>query len=217
MEEHQPLLPRGVEDPGELVGVIDRDDVSRRRGRGVRRDRWRRRRGPASEQVEEALLDVLGESIEVLDQRVLFGVAHPIHPVCRHADGEQERDRGFGERREDDGLILIDGAGDDLLTLDDLDDLGLTGRRVLLDLVALRPGVRVVVVVDVAQDERVALVVHDGAHVAVDPEAPHVAVTRVLDAVELEARLARVDLEVERRALGLRGVLLVQILERAGE
>ena len=97
---------------------------------------------------------------------------------------------------------------DDLFhRLTDLDELRGARARVRLELPPLRPVVRLVVVVHVAEQQALLGAVDDQPHVGVDPNRPEALVARLVEPVELEPRGGRVHLQVERRRLD--GLLLV--------
>ena len=79
------------------------------------------------------------------------------------------------------------------------------------------PLVRRVVMIDVEEQEAGSGPVDDQPDVATDPNGPEVLVLRPVDLVQLQARMRRIHLEVERR--GLHRLLLVagQLREAVGE
>ena len=89
------------------------------------------------------------------------------------------------------GQGLLDRADD----VDRLDDLELTGAGMALHVVALGPGIGVVVVADVAEDPGGAIAVEDGAEIAADAGAVGGGAARS-DAFEVEARLVGVGHEL---------------------
>src|SRR5260370_14401171 len=107
---------------------------------------------------------------------------------------------------------------DDLLhALANLHELRRTGLRVRLQLAPLGPGVRLVVVIDVAQQQAVLGAVHDEPQIEVHPHRPKVLVLGLVQLVKAKARLIGIELQIEGR--GLHGLLLVaaQAREAVGE
>ena len=86
-----------------------------------------------------------------------------------------------------------------------------------LELPALRPRVRAVVVIDVAEQQAGVGPVHDQPDVRVDPDRPETLVLRLIELVKAQARRRRVHLQVEGGRLD--GLLLVagQAREAVGE
>jgi hypothetical protein len=93
---------------------------------------------------------------------------------------------------------------DALAHLDDLDGTGL-GMR--LDAPALRPRIGIIVVADVGKEEALRRLVDDDADIPVDPARPEIRVLGDIDAMQLQARIHRVGLQVEHG--GLDPLLLV--------
>ena len=121
-------------------------------------------------------------------------------PTASRSSSESGRE----QRRPARGSAASAGAArrDKLLhPLADLDDLDGAGARVRLDAPPLGPGVGVIMVTDVGQQEAGVGLVHDDAEVAVHPDRPEMGVRELLDAMELKARCRRVDLQVEGRGL----------------
>ena len=107
---------------------------------------------------------------------------------------------GLLRRDVDRHLDLADG-------LAHLDELGRAGARVALKNSSLSPAVSGVVVVGVAQHQARVGAMHDQAQVAADARGPEVLVLAVVDAMELDAGVRRVELQIE--GSGLRRTLLV--------
>lgn len=76
-----------------------------------------------------------------------------------------------------------------------------------LQLAPFRPVVRLVVMADVAEQEARIALVNDQPDVRVHRNRPEVLVLRIVELVEVQARIGRVDLQVERGRLD--GLLLV--------
>ena len=193
VEEDRPLLPRGVEGAGELVG-------SRRGGgsgagrRGARRGRASARAGAGwmpAERLMQRLQRLGGEVGGEVEERVLGGGADVGEPVGRDAAEEQRRLRGAGEEGRPRGGCRRrswDRDGDFLNAFADFDELGGAGRRVGLEAAALGPGVGGVVVADPGEEGVGPAFVQDDAEVAGDAGGPEVAVAGAVDAVELRGR-----------------------------
>ena len=71
-----------------------------------------------------------------------------------------------------------------------------------LDPPALGPGVGIVVVADIGEEEARLGLVDDDADVAADPHRPEMRVAGAVDAVEVQPGCRRVHLQIERRGLG---------------
>jgi len=98
-----------------------------------------------------------------------------------------------------------------------LDELRRSCPGMPLQSPALGPLVRRVVMIDVAEQEAGSGPMDNQSDVATDPNGPEVLVLRPVDLVQLQARMRRVHLQVERR--GLHHLLLVagQLRETVGE
>ncbi len=103
--------------------------------------------------------------------------------------------------------LHVDRDNDLLHGLPDLDQLCGAGLRMRLQLAPSRPVIRLVVVVDVAEQEIGIALVNDQPDVAAHPHRPEVLVLHLVDLVEAHAGIGRVELQIERRRLD--GFLLV--------
>jgi hypothetical protein len=103
--------------------------------------------------------------------------------------------------------VDVHGDRDLLHTFPHFYDLSRTRGGVHLQLATFGPCVRLIVVGDVAHHQAAGQPVDDDADVVVDANRPEVAVLRALQAMELHARIARIELEVE--GCVLYGLLLV--------
>jgi hypothetical protein len=105
-------------------------------------------------------------------------------------------------------LPLDHSRDDDLLDgLTNLDQLCRAGDRMRLQLAPLGPVIRLVVMVDVTQQQTGGGLVNDQAKVPTRPHRPKIPVTRPLHAMETQTRTDRVQLQIEGR--GLDQLLLV--------
>jgi len=86
-----------------------------------------------------------------------------------------------------------------------------------LDTPALSPGVRIVMVADIGEQEARLGLVNDDADVAARPHRPEMRVARTLNAVELQTRGRRVHLQIERGCLGRLLLRSGQAREGGGE
>ena len=113
--------------------------------------------------------------------------------------------------------LHVDRDNDLLHGLPNLDQLRGAGLRMRLQLAPLRPVIRLVVVVDVAEQEAGSALVNDQPDVAAHPHRPEVLVLGFVDLVEAHAGIGRVELQVESRRLD--GFLLVagQAAKTVGE
>ena len=93
--------------------------------------------------------------------------------------------------------------------LADLYELRRTGVWMLFEEPALGPAIRVIVVPDIAEQEIGRRPVHNHAHGLVDSNRPEVLVPGPLHPMELQSRLRRIELQIERRRL--RGPLLLAV------
>ena len=99
-----------------------------------------------------------------------------------------------------------DGRDKLLHALAHLDDLDCAGCRVRLDAAALGPGVGIVVVADIGEQELASVLWTMMRMSPLDPHRPEMRVARPLDAMEFQAGRRRVHLQIECRGLG--GLLL---------
>lgn len=88
-----------------------------------------------------------------------------------------------------------------------LDPLRGSRRRMRFQSTAFRPLVRLVVMIDVAQQKAVRAHVHDQPDVAAHAHRPEVLVARLVQLVKAHARVGRVQLQIEGGRLD--GLLLV--------
>jgi hypothetical protein len=101
--------------------------------------------------------------------------------------------------------------------LADLHQLRRAGARMPVDPSPLGPGIGLVVMVDVAEQQAPLGPMHDQPDVPVDPHRPERGVLRPLQLVELEPRMGWVQLEVERRGLDRLLLLPRQAGQAVGE
>src|SRR3990167_6480877 len=88
-----------------------------------------------------------------------------------------------------------------------LDQLRRARLRMGLQLAPFRPVIRLVVVIHIAQQQTGIGLVDDQTNIAAHPHRPEILVPRLVQLVEAQARIGRIDLQVERRGLG--GFLLI--------
>ena len=174
------------------------------------RDRPLRR--VAGSQFQQRLGRLGGKMIRQGQKRVLVGhLLDVIQPLGGYAIVQQLAVRHTGEH----GALGGDVARDlDLAHhLADLDELRRSGVRMLFKEPALSPAIRIVVLPDIAEQEIGRRLVHNHAHAVVDPNRPEVLVPGPVHPMELQSRLRRIELQIERRRL--RGPLLraVQLCE----
>jgi len=225
MEEDRPFLERRVERSAQLLGAFEHPEPAQGVGVLQRIGRRRRRHGEAARGgiFEQSLGGLRRKMVGQREELVLARHSHVHKPVRGHPDGKQvifaerdERARRGGDRLghlvSELGLqrICLSGLLDQFPHLDDLQRPRL---RMRLDPAALRPFVGVVVVGDVHQHQAIAGLVHDDAQVAIDPHRPEIRISRLVEAVELQPRLVRVHLQVERRQLRL----LLLVVPELGE
>lgn len=155
-----------------------------------------------------------------VEETVFGGAPDILNPIPRHPDGEHVvRRQGIEQWRRDRWCAPNLGLGDRLGSLrrwsyffhplahfHDLDGAGL-GMR--LDAPPRGPVVGLVVVVDIAEQKTRRRLVDDDPDVGIDPDRPEIGILRLVDAVELQSRSRRVELQVERSRL--RGLLLLRI------
>ena len=99
-------------------------------------------------------------------------------------------------------LVYIAGNDDLSNGLSNLNKLRRAGFRMYFKLSTFCPLVRLVVVVDVAEQEVVARCVNNQSDVSIDPHRSEIGILRLIKLVELQAGLRRVDLKIERSRLG---------------
>jgi len=172
---------------------------------------WQDAKVPAGRKLEQRFGRLGRQVIGERQQRVLVGLANVGQPFRGHAIAEQ---RVVGQSIEQllaccSGLRGLDVGRDDDLAhgLPYLDKLRGAGLRVGLQLTSLGPAIRLVVMVDVAQQQAARGSVDDQANVAADAHRPEIPVLRLIEFVKAETRIGRIELEVERG--GLNGLLLV--------
>ena len=164
---------------------------------------------------------VVGE----IEQGILGRRLHVIQPLDGNAVAKQLVVRGVREdlarligNRGGRGFdIDVPGNLDFAHHLANLHDLGCTRSRMLLETPSLRPAVRRVVMIDVAEQKVRTELVDDQAQVAADSHGPEVLVLRTVNLVELHPGVRRVHLQVE--GSGLDRLLLVtrELRETRGE
>ena len=179
---------------------------------------WR----PTNRQLQQRLGSLLGQVCGHRKDAVLVGLAHVAQPLDGHAVAEELRVGDAGEearlgrhtrRRRVGRRLLADG----LHQLAHLDELGRARGRVPLNLAPQRPGVGVVVMIDVAQQQAGVGFVDDDAEVVVDPHRPEVRVPGSIQAMKVQPRLRRVELKVEGGHLRRLLLLGCQAAQAAGE
>ena len=231
-----PLLPGAVQRSLQRLHVRHHPEAAlrvRMRERiGARHGRRRAVRRTAGRKLQQRLGGLARQMIGEVEQRVLRRGAHVIQPLDRHAVAEQIVFRRVGEdgcprRRWSAGHPVLAGRRDVHLhipwhpnlthRLTDLDELRSSCRGMSFQPPSFCPLVRGVVMVDVAEQEARRRPVDDQPDVATDPNGPEVLVLRPVDLVQLQPRMRRVHLQVERR--GLDRLLLVagQLREAVGE
>ena len=153
-------------------------------------------------------------------KRVLVGhLLDVIQPLGGYAIVQQLAVRHTGEH----GALGGDVARDlDLAHhLADLDELRRTGVRMLFEAPALRPAIRVVVLADITEQEIGRRLVRNHTHTLTDPHRPEVLVPGPVRPMELQSRLRRIELQIERRRLGCPLLLAAQrgkaIRKRVGD
>ena len=233
VEEDAPFLPRKGERLFQFLLVGDQPDPPQRIGMREGIGDGRRRSGrhqPAGGGIFEQRFGGLGRQVSRQREEAVFvGRADVGQPVGGHADGEQRIivQRGK-QRRRGRRLLLALGRlgkdeierrrrGDFLHALAHLDDLDRAGSRMRLDPPPFGPGIGVVVVADIGDQQAVARLVDDQADVAIDPRRPEIGVLALVDAVQLETVAGRVHLKIEDARLHRLLVQAGQPVERSGE
>lgn len=160
-----------------------------------------------------------------VEQAVFVGGLHRLNPVGRDAVGEQLFDgeareglawcRGHGRRVR---LRRARGRGRRVLgPFHHFHQLGSASAGVGFDAAALGPGIGVVVVADIAEQQAGLGAMQDDADVVAGAGSPEILVFGAVDAVQFQGRRGRVDLKIEGGGLG--GALLLggQAREAGGE
>ncbi len=226
VQKDGPLLPGVVERSLQRLHVRYYPEaalrVRMREWIGARHGRHRTVRRTAGCKLQQRLGGLARQVIGEVEERVLCRGPHVVQPLDRHAVAEQVVVRRAGEdrgprRRWSASHGALAGRRDvhlyipwDLnLTnrLADLDELRSSCRRMPFQPPSFRPLIRGVVMIDVAEQQAGSRAVDDQPDVATDPNGPEVLVLRPVDLVQLQARMRRVHLQVERR--GLDRLLLV--------
>lgn len=109
-----------------------------------------------------------------------------------------------GRRRADMRLVqTLDLA----YLLADFDKLRGARFGMRFELAPLGPSIRLVVVIDVTQQQIVGAAMHDQTDIAIDAQRAEIRIARRIQLVELHTRMGRIKLQIERR--GLNGLLLI--------
>ena len=213
VEEDAPFLPRKGERLLQFLLIGDQPDPPQGVGMRERIGDGRRRSGrrqPAGCGVFEQGFGGFGRQVSRQREEAVFGRRADVgQPVGGHADREQRIVVQRGKQRRRGRLLLLafGGLGKDeierrrrgdfLHALAHLDDLDGAGPWMRLDPPAFRPGIGVVVVADIGDQQAVARLVNDQADVAIDARRPEIGVLAVVDAVQLETVAGRVHLQIE--------------------
>ena len=91
--------------------------------------------------------------------------------------------------------------------IEDFDKLRGTRFGMRFEPAPLGPSIRLVVVIDVAQQQIVGAAMHDQADIAVDAQRAEIWIARRIQLVKLHTRMVRIKLQIERRSLN--GLLLI--------
>ena len=236
VQEDGPLLPGIVQRPLQRLQVRHHPEAAlrvRMRERiGARQSRHRTVRRTAGRKLQQRLGGLARQMIGEVEQRVLGRGPHVVQPLDRHAVTQQIVVRRAGEERwprcrQSVRYKALGGRRDVHFhiprhtnladRLADFDELRSARCRMPLQSPTLGPLVRRVVMIDVAEQEAGSGPMDDQPDVATDPNGPEVLVLRPVDLVQLQPRMRRVHLQVERRRLD--GPLLVtgQLGQAVGE
>src|SRR5665213_18869 len=230
VQENCPLVPGIVEralqfpDVGHhakaalCVGMCERIGPNRDRLHGL----WRYARG----QIEQRLGRLAGEVVRQFQQSVLGGAADIGQPFRRYTIPKELVIRQAGEQRRlrrrppgDRHPRRLDVSGDDdlLYRLPNFDELRRAGFRMRFELPPLPPLVGAVVVTDIAKQQAGLSPVNDQPDVCIYPDRPEPPIFGLVQLVELQTRMRRIQLKIEGRSLY--GLLLLtrQSGEAAGE
>lgn len=228
MEKDRPLVPGIVECGLQLGEVFDHAETALgvgvqegigglfdgRLGQAPRRREFEQRLGRFRRQVR----------IEV-EETVLSRGLHVRDPILGNADPEQILSPELGENLRRDrrlrlrlfGLVERQTRRDLLDALTHFDDLDRARLGMRLDAPALRPRIGFVVVVDIGEQQARLGLVDDDPDVAADPGRPEIRVLRLVDAMQLQTGVGRIDLHVEGRRLHGLLVLSRKPGQRVGE
>jgi len=220
MKENGPFVPRVVERALQLLYVRYHAEAALGVGMGKRispNGYWLGDLGRyASGQIEQSFGGLTRQVVREFQQRVLIGAAYVGHPLRRYAVPQQLLFRDGGEQRllrrcdtSGDGLFHfnVSGNGDLLHRLPNLDKLRGSGLGMSFEPPALRPLVSVIVMAHVAEQQAGFGLMHDQPDIAVYPNRPESAVLGLVEPMELQTRMSRVQLEIERCRLD--GFLLI--------
>ena len=233
MEEDAPFLPWEGERLLQLLLIGDRPDPPQRVGMRERIGEgrgWRGRHQFAGGGIFEQRLAGFGREVGRQREETVFVRRSDIgQPIGGHADGQQcivvQRSKqrpwrcrllqalgGLGEDK-------IEGRreGDFLHPLAHLDNLNGTGSGMRFDPAAFRPGIRVVVVADVGDQQAVACLVDDQTDVSTDARRPEIEVLALVDAVQPKTVAGRIHLQIEDAGFHRLLVQTGQAVERGGE
>jgi len=150
--------------------------------------------------VEDSEQCVLGGGEDIV--RPFLGDAVAQQRVARDTIKEEQRFARDGR-----GSVDVIRNRDLAHRLADFDELSGAGGGVCLELAAFGPGVGLVVMVDVAEEERVVGLVNDEPDVGTHSHGPESPIARFVQFVELHPGRGGVQLEIEGG--GLDGLLLV--------
>jgi hypothetical protein len=227
MQENGPLFPGEFQGAFQLLDVGEHAEAALGVGVGegiaVGGDGFGHGRAAAGGQLQQRFGRLLGQVLGQGEEAVFVGQAHVGQPLFGDAVAEQGvvavpiKQQRFG-RGCGDGDRLVNGNFFDAFA--DFYQLGRAGAGMALNFAPHGPIVGGIVVIHIAEQQAGGCFVDDESYVAADAGRPEVGIPGALNAVELQAGVRRVELEVEsgrfHRFLLLGGQLLQTILKCTG-
>ena len=172
-------------------------------------------------EVQQQLACLARQMLRNLEERLFRRGAHIVHPLHRHAMAEEHPVRHLGEQpfRRLRLRCRFDVLRDDDFPhrLTHFDQLRRASLRMPLDLASLGPGVRRVVMIDVAEHQARCRLVDDQPQIAADTNGPEVRILRLAQPMELHPRAGRIHLQIKRRRLRKLLLLAGEPREAVGE
>jgi hypothetical protein len=229
VEEDAPFLPRKGQSLFEFLLIGDRANPAQRiRMRKRIGSGWSGRRQPAGRGIFEQRFRGLRRQMPgQREEAVLIGCTDIGQPVGGHADRKQRVIIQRGKQARSDCFLALyelrkdeierRGRGDILHPRAHLHDLNRAGSGVRLDPSPLRPGIGVIMVADIGDEEAFAGPVHDQPDIAIDARRPEIRVLALVDAMQLKTVAGRVHLQIEDARLHRLLIDTGQAVERCRE
>ncbi len=208
MQEDRPFVPGRIQRLRQFVDAGDDAEPAlriRMRKRVGRRCNPRHLRCAAGGQLQHRFHG-FGRQVGSQGQQAIFiGLPHIVQPLFGHAISQQlliRHAKQWTTHLPRCGFSLdVRGNHDFADRLAQLDHLRSAGRRMGFEFPPFGPTVGAIVVIDVAEQQRLIGSVDDQADISVHADRPEPLVFRAIELVEAEARCRRIQLQVERGRL----------------